>query len=297
MMAVLLTACGHRASQQAQDVEEDSTEVVGTTAFKIDSIHHEQEDSTIGVKICVDWPDSDNDSLEKSIRNYICETMAVDVIEEEEPEVHYYDDGKKAVMSAFQHKYQQLKAMWDDIVQNNEGIEPSGMPFTCYLRVRMLEDGGKYITYLSNSEGYLGGAHGYATSTGITFRKSDGKRIGYTTKYNEEKEIFEHTNQTLFKNPRSKALNDILKEGLRSYFQEFQDEPVTDDVLIEQLIELNNLEDIPLPNHPPIFTKDGLSFTYQQYEIAAYAAGMPNFNIPYEKISSCLTDDAKVMIP
>ena len=42
---------------------------------------------------------------------------------------------------------------------------------------------------------------------------------------------------------------------------------------------------IPLPTWQPFPSKDGLVFTYQQYEIAPYAAGMPAFTIPYEDIA------------
>ena len=42
---------------------------------------------------------------------------------------------------------------------------------------------------------------------------------------------------------------------------------------------------IPLPSWQPFPSKDGLVFTYQQYEIAPYAAGMPAFTIPYEDIA------------
>ncbi len=294
-MAVLLSACGHRASQQTEETADDSTEVARPAGFAVDSISHVQEDSIASVNITVDWPVSGNDSLMESIRHYICEEMAVNVMQEGEREVKYNDDGKKAVDEAFKRQYDQLMAMRNDVLEDNELI-PIEMTYSFYLRVKMLEEGEKYVTYLTNGEGFLGGAHGYATSTGVTFRKSDGKRIGYTKKYNRTKDTFSIVGQTMFKEPRTKELNTLLKEGIKNYFIEFQEEPITDEDLRDQLLDVD-LNNIPLPANPPIFTKDGLSFTYQQYEIAAYAAGMPNFIIPYEKISNCLTDDAKSLIP
>lgn len=297
MMAVLLTACGHRASQQGEATAEDSAAVVRADEFVTNSIGQEKEDSLISVSINVEWPVKGNDSLVASIRRYICEEMAVDLTQEGEPEVKYFDDGKKAVSSTFKVKYQELKNMMADIAKNNDNPIPVDMTYSFALKVKLIEDSKNYITYLSNSEGYLGGAHGYATSTGTTFRKSDGKRIGYITKYNKAKERFETIGQTMFKDVHSKELNDLLKEGLKSYFQEFQDEPITDQDMLDQLMDVTDLSSIPLPNNAPIFTRNGLNFTYQQYEIASYAAGMPSFNIPYEKISGCLTDDAKSLIP
>ena len=41
-----------------------------------------------------------------------------------------------------------------------------------------------------------------------------------------------------------------------------------------------------------LYTKQGLTFVYQQYEIAPYAAGLINFDIPYDKVLPLLTKDA-----
>ena len=53
---------------------------------------------------------------------------------------------------------------------------------------------------------------------------------------------------------------------------------------------------VPFPAWTPYPDEDGLVFTDQQYEIAAYAAGMPNFTIPYEDILPYLTPEAKRLI-
>ena len=37
-------------------------------------------------------------------------------------------------------------------------------------------------------------------------------------------------------------------------------------------------------------------FTYQQYEIASYAAGMPEFTIPFEDLFPYLTPEAKALV-
>ncbi len=296
MMAVLLTACGHRASQQTEEATADSTEVAKGADFASKNLSRQLEDSVISINISVDWPVDGNDSLVAGIRRYICEELAVDMMQEEEPEVVYYDEGQTAVDKTFQHKHKQLLAYRADIASDDENPIPVEMTFSYSLRISLLEESAKYITYLTNGEGFMGGAHGYATATGVTFRKSDGKRIGYTTKFNKDQAIYETLNQNLFKEPFAKELNALLKEGLKHYFQEFSDEPMTDEALTDQLMDVD-LENIPLPRNPPLFTRSGLTFTYQQYEIAAYAAGMPNFDIPYDKISSCLTDDAKSLIP
>ena len=43
--------------------------------------------------------------------------------------------------------------------------------------------------------------------------------------------------------------------------------------------------------------ENGVGFIYQQYEIAAYAMGMPNDTIPYERIKPFMTEWSKRLIP
>ena len=38
---------------------------------------------------------------------------------------------------------------------------------------------------------------------------------------------------------------------------------------------------IPLPAAAPYLSPDGVVFVYGQYEIGAYAIGMPTFTVPY----------------
>ena len=89
----------------------------------------------------------------------------------------------------------------------------------------------------------------------------------------------------------------MIKEGVRSYFKEFDEPVATDEQLKDMLISVDDINRIPLPSAPPTFSKKGLAFLYQQYEIAPYAAGMVNFDIPYDKIRPFLTPEAAALIP
>jgi len=285
-MAAALSACGHRASQQATEAE--------GMQFATDSIGLEREDSLASVKVSVDWPTSGNDTLVSSIRQYICGELAVRPWQEGQQEAKMTDDGKQLVEATVKEQFDELAQMGNEARQEGYGY---GMTFSSYVRVFKLEEGEGYITYLSNSEGFMGGAHGYATSTGVTFSKKSGQQIGYHTKYNQQTEKFEIREQTLFSNPQSDELSQLIKEGVRSYFQEFDTEVIDDEKLKDQLLSVDDVNHIPLPANAPIFTKKGLSFTYQQYEIAPYAAGMVNFDIAYDKVRPFLTAEAQALIP
>ena len=78
------------------------------------------------------------------------------------------------------------------------------------------------------------------------------------------------------------AWRDMMYHGLMEYF-----EVKTEEELSECLFE-PELYKLTLPEAEPYFTEEGLSFIYQQYEIAAYAYGMPSFTIPYDKVKKYL---------
>ena len=62
-----------------------------------------------------------------------------------------------------------------------------------------------------------GGAHGMGNMSGMTFRKSDGRRFG--------SEILK---QSVYGDT---SFNTILKEGMKDYFQEFDGKRMSDDEL------------------------------------------------------------------
>ena len=90
-----------------------------------------------------------------------------------------------------------------------------------------------------------------------------------------------------------KEMQKLLIDGVYSYFKEngenFKKSNIWDYLMLEK-------KTIPLPVHQPSLTKDGLSFVYQQYEIAAYACGLPCFTIPYAKVKKYMTEEARKLI-
>lgn len=298
-MAALLTACGHRASN-AQSGDKDSATVDSMPIpnvpieLTLDTIQYEKEDSIATVKISIIWPKNGPEALVASIRQYICEELASEpVMGEEKPKVKLYDDGQEAVQALVDTAYNELTASWKEA--KNDGI-PNDMTYSCYVKISKLEETDLYITYLSNHEGFQGGAHGYATASYQTFRKRDGLRIGYQTKFNRETEQFEKQNQNLFKDPQSPELAQLIKEGVRSYFKDGEQDVATDEALKDMLIGVDDVNAIPLPSNAPSFTKQGLTFVYQQYEIAPYAAGIINFDLPLDKVRPYLTKEAAELI-
>ena len=127
----------------------------------------------------------------------------------------------------------------------------------------------KYVVFLSQDYVYLGGAHGGVTGRGgLTFDKKDGVLV-------------------------DKMLDPACLDGLTKYFSD-EDMEITQEELDNYLFLETGV--VPFPAWTPYPSEEGLVFTYQQYEIAAYAAGMPEFTVPYADILPYLTPEAKALL-
>lgn len=121
---------------------------------------------------------------------------------------------------------------------------------------------------------YLGGAHGGIDGAGpMTFDKKTGMRV---------RDFFE---------PGSvRDMQPLLRQGMLSYFKERMD---ATDTPLEMHLHLKDDGLIPLPQWAPMPTEEGLKFIYQQYEVAAYAEGMPEFTLPYGDVAPYLFPEVK----
>ena len=135
----------------------------------------------------------------------------------------------------------------------------------------------EYVVFLSQDYVYLGGAHGGVTGRGgLTFDKKDGHLVEQ------------------FLDPAClDAIQPLLRKGITAYFSE-DDNEISPEELDNYLFLESGV--IPFPAWTPYPDEDGLVFTYQQYEIASYAAGMPNFTVPYEDLRPYLTPEAKALL-
>ena len=136
-----------------------------------------------------------------------------------------------------------------------------------------LFENAKCVTWLFAIEEYTGGAHGFHICYGATFRKEDGRMFGH--------DLVSHNYEA------EQKLIPMVIDGLCEYFQTDK-ETVLHDYTDGSIKEYS----LTLPKYGPWFTNSGVDFIYQQYEIAAYAAGMPGFTIPYDKMKGLLSPAA-----
>lgn len=139
-----------------------------------------------------------------------------------------------------------------------------------------LYDTEKAVTYQLTTTLDFGGPHPLTIVEAATFRKSDGRMLNWDA----------------VPNGQLSNLRNLIREKLMNYF-----DVETHEELMEYLQGVDDVNQIPLPDNPPYMTETGFSFIYQQYEIAAYAMGMPNDTISFQRFKPYLVDWAQQLIP
>lgn len=151
------------------------------------------------------------------------------------------------------------------------------------ITARKYYENDKCVTWMFTVYEYMGGAHPSQTAYGATFRKSDGRMFG--------NDMFSPDWDN-----RNK-LDSLIVESLCAYFSEGVDEKIDDDQLFHEFTNEKITETmVALPKYGPCFSQTGVEFVYQQYEITAYAFGMPSFTLPYEKVKGFLTPAAADLV-
>lgn len=127
-------------------------------------------------------------------------------------------------------------------------------------------------------EMFLGAAHGTPMRLGATFRKSDGKQFGWN----------------MFKRETAAdQLQPILKAGLKKAFDVESDEELEENLAV---MEPYSADYLPKPETEPWVTKEGVHLQYQSYEIACYAAGIPEVIIPLKDAAPLMTGLGKTVL-
>ena len=251
---------------EQEDVQKD-----GKLTYK--QVEQSKKDKSGEYKIIVDFPTSGNPILVNAIREYISESLGISYAGELENNMQgSYDgdlsNGQKMIDYYFDLKYKEFKKAHDLMAENMTGDVPT---FASETEIHFLYETDKFVTYEMKKYEDMGGAHGGTFISGMTFRKSDGRRV--------EWDLF------------TKSMQDVIKKGLKKYFE------VNTDEELENSLSLENTYLLPLPATPPVFTKEGVLFTYQQYEIAAYAAGLPSFIVPYDEAKSLMNTTGNNLLP
>lgn len=268
MLAIAIASC---KSTKKSDTTTENVMVsavskpVGKDTITIKNIRRVQRDSLGLFAVVFDVPTSGSDIMKNAITEWISEELEGSYegeLTDVEKMADYYMD------KVLKRNYETASEFKAESGQDQLNYEDS-------TTINKFYESDAFITYSYVSDGYTGGAHGYHIYKGQTFRKSDGRRIGW--------DVFQRTYSVEFMN--------LIRDGLKEYW-----EVKTDEELDDMLMDKDNFSVRPLPDCPPLFEKKGVTFVYNQYEIAPYAAGLPSFTIPYEKLVPFMNATAKKLI-
>ncbi|MCR5132224.1 MAG: RsiV family protein [Prevotella sp.] len=285
LLLLLMTAACDPKSEQKNELKseqktEQPAEIKDTIAVALSSRHVSDLIATSALNIAYPIANKKNKRLVASINEWICERLGGTYAEDGNGD---YDKLLADTAAIAEHYFAAIckenadnyKELFGDSDQEDRFIPQ----LYDSISISKLDEGANWVTMNYTNDIYLGGAHGSYIIYGQTFRKSDGRRIGWE----------------ILKPVEESNLQDLMRKGILSYFNSGEEQFKEED--LENLLQGEaSAYYIPLPQCPPLFTKEGIFFLYNQYEIAAYAAGLPQFVIPYEDLMPLLNTTAKRMI-
>jgi hypothetical protein len=282
LAALIMSGCNNK--QQTQTAIPETSDSVQSTVkdrselpssqLTVKNITKSKKNEVGEFELSFDFPENGNATLVNAIREYISESLGTCYGggEDNSKQGSYNGDladGEKMADYYFSLKLKEFEEM--NSTMKEDGA-PEIPPMASSTKITKDYETDKVVTFLFKSYENAGGAHGGSVGSGMSFRKSDGRRIGW--------ELFTAT-----------GMQSVIRNGLKEYFEVKTDEE------LEGCLTLNDTFVIPMPVTPPLFGKDGIIVTYQQYEIAAYAAGMPSFTIPYDKAKGMMNQTGKNLLP
>ena|GEM_PF-314648 len=181
-----------------------------------------------------------------------------------------YSDSKKMITYYVNETLRSLQEIVAEDAEEPEG----GLSLFRNFYISKMSEGKYYLTMSFFCDEFIGGFHGLLTLSGVTFRKPDGRRIGWDV-------FFTYRD----------GFEELMTDSLKAYFG-----VDTDEELRNQLLKDNEYPLVPLPRCGPLFTTKGVLFQYQSYEITCYANGMPYFILPYEQLKPYMTETARRLV-
>lgn len=258
-------------------IEKDIEETI--PSFTFEALRYFKTSEHAEVEYKIDFPTGNTilaDSVRKHINEYLGNKYHGD-LHNNQAIIDFYGDKRfRQYENAHKETFEYLEDNNDE-EGDKETFTVSAYKFWSHVKIDYLED--KYVTYREESCFWTGGAHELCSEVGVTFSRKTGQRIGYS----------------FFKNLESSSFKRVIKTGLKKYFSDADMDVVSDEALAEYL-DVEDVDNIPLPSAHPYFTPDGICFKYHSYEIASYAAGFPSFILSYDEAREYLSDEAYSLI-
>lgn len=262
IMIGLLVVLSCDPKSKSSSIDDDELE-----ELKLKTYTFSDKDGMAHVDISVEYPVKGEDELVDAIRQNIAEHVDLENDEVELSDgqgvVDYYGNSLMTRLKSLATEYEDDDYV--DEVYHNWSFKKS-------------YETDEYATFIGETELYEGGVHGIEYQVGVTFFQNG--------------QVFDYS---MFRNTDSEAFQKLMRDGLRTYFKS-DGQDLSDEQLDEELINVEDIYNIPMPTANPYITEDGVTFIYQPYEISYYGAGLPEFTIPLKKMKPYLTKKAQKLL-
>jgi hypothetical protein len=261
-LIVLIAGCGNRKNHPQPSPPSHQQEA---TEFRTDSFKFASQSRQGRCEIFLDYPVQDGTPAAIAVKDYIKATLF-------DNSASLAPDEPEAITKAYCE--QTLERLGKTLDQMGiKHVDEESMPEEG-IEIRMVYQSRQVVTYEIYRYSYLtNGPHGEYAEYGVSFRRSDGKRMG--------SDIIQHTDE---------AFNTMIREGLRQYFD------ITSDQQLQEICTVD-IKEPPMPTFPPYFVGNGIRFHYSIYDVCEFDDGDPSFTIPYERIAPYLSEEAAHLLP
>ena len=233
------------------ELKEESEQLI---VFKTEKHTINKSEGNFKYIVQMDYPVSGNENLTLNIKEWIVETL-----------IGQYDGSLDNPNNILERGYMNAKKEWNPMFASETEIE--------YVNIYKTNN---FITYENRFYGYEGGAHGFSSNIGVTFRNKDGRRFGWDMIVKDQ------------------TLKNLIVDGLKKqYFEVNSDEDFFNEVMLD---DTPNRFNFPFPETAPWITSEGVVFQYKEYEIASYAQGKPYCVIPLSQVERYFTSSVKRML-
>ncbi len=260
---IMLTGCDKRVRMVQNDVSFDSISVADTYY-----LHSDPKNASCNLQVDFLYPDSlKNTKILDKLQTTFIEKVLGEKYSHLTPQeavlhykIDYIDDFKQ-----FENEF------GGDPLEDDEMKDETG--FSYYLRVKdtVLFNNNGLLSFLVEAHNYEGGAHGSHSVYTYIIDLTDGNFI-------DEEQIFEAN----YKQPLTSIILDKITEANK----------LKDPKELEN-IGYGSIDDI-VPNGNFYVDKDGITYYFNENEIASYVMGITKVAIPYNEISAYLKKDSPI---
>lgn len=262
MGLLFVLGCGQKPQSVAGNEDEEAVQ----QPLKLKTYTYSGKQGMAHVDLSIEFPVKGEEKLVNAIRQYIAERVE---LESDEVELSDGQGIADYYGNELMERMEQLSLDYKDDDYVNELFHD--------WEFSKSYDCDRYITFMGNTSLYEGGIHGIAFIHGATFFKESGK----------------HFTADMLRKTDSPRFQKLLREALKKNFVEAgSHETISDEQLAEELINVEDVFSIPMPNADPFLNDKGVVFIYQPYEISYYAAGHPEAVISFRQMRPFLTQRA-----